>query len=400
MELNARQLGGLIQVQAPLYPGDSGAAVVDLRGYWLGLIRGGLAVPGSGPAAEPEPDSTARTSPSPPRANAVEADEAPATAASGRPDSDTDFGFAIPTRDALWIAGQLSTRGQVDRAYLGVRLDTEGAGAGSVATSGPASAWRSHPVAGTKAGASDPDIASPTTHPGEPDGAPSPAAAGDGARVLDVVAGTPAASAGLRSGDLIVALEGHPIRSHLDLQDRLDRIPARMRIKLSVVRHRASQHSQTELTLQTASRPGPAQAVGGPAPTPPETVGARSGVAVTPTASQAPTTPAAGNPPTPAPSEPGVSASPDSTPESGPARPSQPTDPDRTTSDRNRPATPNPSASLTELRHTLPRAVVERFEKLERRLEKLETFSAPAGSASRAGPTSTPGRPGDSIRLP
>ena len=29
LELGTGQLGGLIQVQAPLYPGDSGAAVVD-----------------------------------------------------------------------------------------------------------------------------------------------------------------------------------------------------------------------------------------------------------------------------------------------------------------------------------------------------------------------------------
>ena len=55
MELGTGQLGGLIQVQAPLYPGDSGAAVVDFRGDWLGLIRGGLAVPGTDPATDSAP---------------------------------------------------------------------------------------------------------------------------------------------------------------------------------------------------------------------------------------------------------------------------------------------------------------------------------------------------------
>ena len=43
LELGTRQLGGLIQIQVSLYPGDSGAAVVDLHGDWLGLIRSGLA---------------------------------------------------------------------------------------------------------------------------------------------------------------------------------------------------------------------------------------------------------------------------------------------------------------------------------------------------------------------
>ena len=57
LELGERQLGGLILVQAPLYPGDSGASVVDVRGDWLGLIRGGLAVPGMGgwPSSTSEP---------------------------------------------------------------------------------------------------------------------------------------------------------------------------------------------------------------------------------------------------------------------------------------------------------------------------------------------------------
>ena len=37
LKLGSRQLGGLIQVQAPLYPGDSGAVVANLRGQLLGL---------------------------------------------------------------------------------------------------------------------------------------------------------------------------------------------------------------------------------------------------------------------------------------------------------------------------------------------------------------------------
>ncbi len=45
LKLRSRDIGGLIQVQAPLYPGDSGAVVANFRGQLLGLIRSGLAIP-------------------------------------------------------------------------------------------------------------------------------------------------------------------------------------------------------------------------------------------------------------------------------------------------------------------------------------------------------------------
>jgi serine protease Do len=82
VEIGPRPLGGLIQVQAPLHPGDSGALLADLDGGWLGLVRGGLAVPGAG--------------------------------------REDDLGFAIPAVDALWVADQLRVHGKVTRAYLGV----------------------------------------------------------------------------------------------------------------------------------------------------------------------------------------------------------------------------------------------------------------------------------------
>lgn len=91
LELGARQLGGLIQIDASLHPGDSGALLADLRGDWLGVIRSGLAAPGEG-------DRRGR-------------------------ELDHDLGFAIPAGDALWVASQLRTRKRVDRAYLGVTMD-------------------------------------------------------------------------------------------------------------------------------------------------------------------------------------------------------------------------------------------------------------------------------------
>jgi S1-C subfamily serine protease len=85
LRIQDHQIDGLIQVQFPIAPGDTGAVVVDRRGRWLGLVRG------------------------------VDAH------AAGRPGGH-DLGFAIPADDALWIGEQLRERGRVDRAYLGVRL--------------------------------------------------------------------------------------------------------------------------------------------------------------------------------------------------------------------------------------------------------------------------------------
>jgi hypothetical protein len=54
-----------------------------------------------------------------------------------------------------------------------------------------------------------------------------------------------------------------------------------------------------------------------------------------------------------------------------------------------------PAPPLNELRLTLPRAVLERLELLERRLEKLETFSNPS-----VHPGAAPNRPAGPERKP
>ena len=92
LELGPRQLGGLIQVDVSLHPGDSGALVSDLQGGWLGVVRSGLASPSK---SDRDRDH----------------------------DHDRDLGFAIPAPDALWVANQLRAQGRVDRAYLGVTMD-------------------------------------------------------------------------------------------------------------------------------------------------------------------------------------------------------------------------------------------------------------------------------------
>lgn len=115
LELGLRQLGGLIQVDAGLHPGDSGAILADLHGGWLGVIRSGLATPPEGDRRGREPDH--------------------------------DLGFAIPTGDALWVLGQLRTRNRVDRAYLGVTMDHDAA----TAPAGPEGAVLGRVLADTPA---------------------------------------------------------------------------------------------------------------------------------------------------------------------------------------------------------------------------------------------------------
>jgi S1-C subfamily serine protease len=350
LRLGRRQLGGLIQIQAPLYPGDSGAAVVDLRGDWLGLIRGKLALPGAAAANAPGFSPAAPGQPAAP-ADAVDPDEAGAPA---RAEQDAAFGFAIPTQDALWVADQLRAHGRVDRAYLGVQLESMSEGPRALVAS-------------------------------------EPPPAEEGARLREVVAGTPATAAGLRPGDRIVALDGRSIRTPHDLIDRLDRIPAGTTIRLSILRGDPSGPRPIERTLQTTSRPSASVARRGGSPPNSESGPVRASVPVTPTAAYA-------IPPAPTTSEPAPAApsARDSAPQPGPASPAPATQPEPTLPE-GAPLSVNPSPAppLNELRLTLPRAVLERLEQLERRLEKLETFSTPSGH-----PGTAPHRPAGPERKP
>jgi len=301
LKVGSHQLGGLIQVQAPLYPGDSGAVVANLRGQLLGLIRSGLAIPAT---------------------------------AKDRAERDNDFGFALAVRDVLWVADQLRARGHVDRAYLGVRLEPVAA----------AATLHPHPEAGS--------------HP-----SPDVDAILEGAVLLEVMAGTPAALAGLRAGDVIVAVDGQPVRSPYDLTDRLDRLPAQVMIHLDIVRARGPQRQHMTLALRTSSRTE-AGTQAGLSPTPGSSVG-----------QPAPPTALLPTPPTPA-----ASSVPDSRigqAETQPwhEAPAAVSIPGPVQSPL-RAAVPPPQAE--ELKLTLPRAVADRLEQLERRLEKLERPPTPA----------------------
>ena len=346
LKLGSRQLGGLIQVQAPLYPGDSGAVVANLRGQLLGLIRSSLAIPAT---------------------------------AKDRAERDNDFGFALAVRDVLWVADQLRARGHVDRAYLGVRLE--------------------------------PLAAAATLHQ-QPEAGPYPSpdvdALLEGAVLLEVMAGTPAALAGLQAGDAVVAVDGQPVRSPHDLTDRLDRLPAQSMIHLDIVRGRGPQRQHLTLALRTSSRteagtqaglfPAPDLSVGQPSSpksvqTEPVTTiagpgsmqpSSASSLTVVPTTAPTATTsavPSAASPTALLPSSSAPTASSVSDSRIGraeiqpwreaPAAVSIP----GTVRSPLRAAVPPPQAE--ELKLTLPRAVADRLEQLERRLEKLERPPTP-----------------------
>ena len=402
LELGERQLGGLILVQAPLYPGDSGASVVNVRGDWLGLIRGGLAVPGMGgrPSSTSEPGTDPgpwRRCPETPlirsRRPAPRDDDADDDATDRTTEQDTDFGFAIPTRDALWIADQLRSHGRVNRAYLGVHFETAPVSASPIAVPEPTPSAPAPPSASSSASATglwrgatgapgssetgaDP-IARRSSAATEPDLSPLP---GEGARLRDVVPDTPAARAGLRPGDRIVSLDGQPIRSRNDLIDRLDRIPARKTIVLGVVREGEPGRPRLDVSSADLEPPGPAV----PTASPPVAI---AGGAVRAAVNQGerlrdphrvddtldfddhrgpPRSP-------PPPADPSAT-----TPRQDPAPNPVPPAPDRAEPS---PPASAPSPAINDLRLTLPRAV-ERIEQLERRIQELEQSAAGAGTAA------------------
>ncbi len=267
----------------------------------------------------------------------------------GRLERDNDFGFAIPARDVLWVADQLRAHGRVDRAYLGVRVEP-----------GSAAELSAQSQSITEAAAK--------SEPGTVDS--------EGAILHDVLAGTPAAAAGLRPGDTIVALDGRAIRSTHDLTDRLDRISARTTIVLSVIRGLGSGQQRISLSVQTDSRPDPPRRASQAPTSIPITQRSTNmprAVTATLTVSTAPTAP-----------DDSLIASPTFGP--GPfSRPSKvaftvlaskPKPPLQ-----NRAESPSQAIQPNELQLTLPRAVAERLEQLERRLEKLES-STVRGSGS------------------
>ncbi|HXI38197.1 MAG TPA: PDZ domain-containing protein, partial [Burkholderiales bacterium] len=59
---------------------------------------------------------------------------------------------------------------------------------------------------------------------------------GEGAQIAEVVAGSPAAAAGLQKGDVVTALNGRPVRGSAELRARLGVVPAGETVELQVRR--------------------------------------------------------------------------------------------------------------------------------------------------------------------
>jgi len=93
------------------------------------------------------------------------------------------IGFAVPINLARWVSDELMAHGTVRRAFLGVGIQ---------------------PIDNTLSKQLGLDTVR-------------------GAAVTDVRPGTPAAKAGLQSGDVIVEFDGSPIRNPRDLQGRVER---------------------------------------------------------------------------------------------------------------------------------------------------------------------------------
>jgi putative serine protease PepD len=117
------------------------------------------------------------------------------------------LGFAIPINEAKQVADELISTGKVQHAYLGVTLSDD-----SVALDG---------------------------------------AQREAAILRSVAAGTPAAKAGLKTGDAVIAINGRPIDSSTSLIGTIRGIKPGTQITLTIVRDGKSQ----QVTVTLATRP-------------------------------------------------------------------------------------------------------------------------------------------------
>lgn len=109
--------------------------------------------------------------------------------------------FAIPSATARFVAATLIREGRVRRAYLGISGAPTPIGRGLAAALGLATA--------------------------------------QGIRVLEVVPGSPAARAGLLPRDILVSLDGEPVRSLSELQGLLDASRISRELEARVIRRGA-----------------------------------------------------------------------------------------------------------------------------------------------------------------
>ena len=83
----------------------------------------------------------------------------------------------------------------------------------------------------------------------------------DGALISNVEAGSPAARAGLRQGDVVVALNARPIRTSGELRARLGLTPVGEEIEFSIIRDGGQQRIRARIAPPQTSGDGDARAV-------------------------------------------------------------------------------------------------------------------------------------------
>ncbi len=119
------------------------------------------------------------------------------------------IGFAIPVNEAKSIATQLITKGSADHAYLGVSLQD--------ATASDGTSQRA------------------------------------GAQVAEVSSGTPAASAGLKKGDVVIAVDGERVDSTLSLVANIREHSVGDKVVLTVLRDGKELKLTATLVAKTSS---------------------------------------------------------------------------------------------------------------------------------------------------
>ncbi|MCW5729648.1 MAG: DegQ family serine endoprotease [Alphaproteobacteria bacterium] len=172
--INADGYEDFIQTDASINPGNSGGALVDLRGRLIGIN----------------------------------------TAIIGPAGGNVGIGFAVPANMARAVMNQLAEHGEVRRGRLGIGVQDL-----------------------------TPDLAQ----------AMGLARMTEGAVVTQVEPGSPAAEAGLVTGDVVLRFDGRPLRSATDLRNRIGLAPVGRSVTLGLVR----EGRQMEVTLRIA-RPEPA----------------------------------------------------------------------------------------------------------------------------------------------